>query len=302
MIVFSIKNVNGLIRPTHWLKKLYSYDRILYEEKSSEDFRMPFKGKIIGREIIFYEETTSTNEEVLSLGRDKQSPEGLVVIADTQSHGRGRHGRKWISPPGVNLYFTVLLRPPFLPDEVTILPLMASVAVVKAIREYTGLEASIKWPNDIIIRDRKAGGILMEMRTEKGMINLIALGIGVNVNMSLSRVDNDIKLIATSLKEESGRDIDRFGLLKEILTKLDYWYNGLLKGDKSAIIEEWLRLDSTIGHKVMVQMLTPDIEGRRQLSGTAEGIDDRGRLIIRLSSGKIERVCAGDITILKNND
>lgn len=267
--------------------------------KPYEVIKMPLKGKIIGRQILSYEEITSTNEEVLRLGRGKKCEEGLVVIADAQSHGRGRHGRKWISPPGVNLYFTVLLKPFLSPEGATILPLMASVAIVNAIRKYTGLEASIKWPNDIMIRDKKAGGILMEMKTEGDKIDIIALGTGINVNMPLSMFDNEIRPIATSLKEEAKRDIDRSGLLKESLNQLDYWYNELLGGNRDAIIEEWLRMDSTTGHEVMVQILAPHRETQRQFTGIAEGIDERGCLIVRLPSGRIEKVSAGDVTILR---
>ncbi len=254
------------------------------------------KGHIIGREMIFYKSTSSTNEVVLRLCEEKQYPEGLVVIADAQSHGRGRHGRRWISPPEVNLYFTVLLRPPFSPDEATILPLMASVAVVKGIRGYTGIETSIKWPNDIMLKDKKVGGILMEMKTKGGMIDTIALGTGINVNMSSNMFDSEIKDIATSLKEEAERDIDRFGLLKEILIRLDYGYKELLGGNRDAIIGEWLCRDSTMGNKVVVA----DTEGREICRGIAEGIDGIGRLIVRLSSGRMEKVSAGDIMILKN--
>ncbi len=257
-----------------------------------EGIRAVFKGDIIGREIIFFESTTSTNDRAIEIGHQRESPEGIVVIADAQSHGKGRLGRNWISPPGVNLYFTVLLRPPFLPKEASILTLMAAVAVVSAIREDIGLNAGIKWPNDILINGKKAGGILLEMKSDMDRINLAALGIGVNVNMSLSLLTKDVRLLATSLKKESGRYIDRNKLLGEILAKLEYWYKIILKGDKRVLINEWLHLNSTIGNNVMVQIQD------RVISGIAEGISDEGELIVRLSTGEHEIVSAGDVTIL----
>jgi BirA family biotin operon repressor/biotin-[acetyl-CoA-carboxylase] ligase len=261
----------------------------------------PLKGRIIGGRILFLKETASTNDDVLRMGRDRGCKEGLVVVADYQSHGRGRHGRKWISPPGVNLYFTVLLRPPIPPEEATILSLMASVAVVDGIRRYTGIHASIKWPNDIMIGDKKVGGILMEARTKGGIVEMVALGIGINVNMHSGMFDREIRGLATSLKEEAGQDIHRPDLLREILGQMDYWYNELLKGNRGLIIEEWRRRDSTMGNEVVVQMLGSQGRPAGGIRGLAEDIDERGCLVIRLSSGAIRRVSSGDVTILRKD-
>lgn len=271
----------------------------------AEELKSAFKGDIIGREIIFYESTTSTNDRVLEIGEKGESPEGIVVIADTQSRGKGRLGRSWLSPPGVNLYFTVLLKPSSSPNEAAVLTFMAGIAVVSAIREYLGLKAVIKWPNDVLINGKKVGGILMEMRAVMEKINFIALGIGVNVNMSLETLDNDIKVIATSLKQEGGMHIDRFELLWKILSKLDYWYKIFLNGNKRVLIDEWLRLDSTIGQKVRIKTSALNKGERQQIgdgviSGIAEAVDEHGRLIVRLESGGLEKVTAGDVTIVKN--
>lgn len=260
---------------------------VLTEEKISAIFN----GDIIGRKIIFYEVTTSTNDIVMEIGH--KEAEGTVVIADAQTHGRGRFGRDWISPPRVNLYFTVLLKPPLSPKEASIITLMAGVAVVLAIREYTGLDTVIKWPNDILIRDKKVGGILTEMKSDMERVEFIALGVGVNVNMALSMLPRDIKALATSLKEEKGEYINRVELLGVILAKLEHWYKNLLDGRRKALFDEWLHLDSTVGKEVSVK--TQD----RVISGIAEGISDEGGLIIRLPSGSFEKVCAGEVTIVK---
>ncbi len=264
---------------------------------TEKEIRTVFEGNIIGREIIFYEETGSTNERALKIGglsrQGKGILEGTVIIADAQGQGRGRFGRCWVSPPHVNLYFTVLLEPPFSPGEASILTLMAAVAVVSAIREYVGLNAVIKWPNDILIRNKKVGGILTEMKSDIDRINFVAVGIGVNVNMSLNMLPGDMRLFTTSLKEEKGEPIRRVELLGVILAKFEYWYKTLLQGRRRALINEWRRLDSTTGNRIRVK--TND----RIISGLAKGISDDGRLIIKLLSGAEKKVYAGEVTILK---
>ncbi len=252
-----------------------------------------FHGEIIGKDIIFLESATSTNDVAMEIGMQRENPEGLVVIADSQTHGKGRLGRKWLSPSGVNLYFTVLLRPSILPNEATFITLMTAVAVVRAIREYTGLQAKIKWPNDILVSGKKAGGILFEMKSGGNRIKLLAIGIGINVNMSINELPDDIKELSTSLKTEKGETVDRAGLLGRILAEIEESYKILLNGNKRALINEWIRLNSTLRNKVAVK------NHERIISGIAENINDNGELIIRLPDGKTETVNAGDVTIVK---
>lgn len=267
---------------------------------SAEKFKSIFKGGIIGREIIFFESVGSTNDTAMEIGAQREEPEGIVVIADGQKSGKGRLGRSWISPPGGNLYFTILLKPSFPPREAPLLTLMAAVAVVSAIREHTELKAAVKWPNDILVNGKKTGGILMEMRSDGERINLIALGIGVNVNLFPEMLPEGIREITTTLQQGTGRSIDRVKLFEMMLSRLERWYKILLDGDKKVLFNEWLSLDSTIGRRVKVERagLSPE---DKIISGIAEGISDDGQLLIRLSSGKIEKVSAGDVTILKNS-
>jgi len=252
-----------------------------------------FQGEIIGRDIIFLESATSTNDVAIETGTRRENPEGLVVVADSQSHGKGRLGRKWISPPGVNLYFTVLLRPPFPPGEASVLTLTAAVAVVSAIRNYTGVNAGIKWPNDILLNGKKAGGILLEMKAADNRINLLAVGIGLNVNMSPDELPEDIKSLSTSIKIETGKSVDRGILLGKILAEIENTYKILLNGNKRALINEWIRLNSTLRNKVTVRNY------ERVISGIAENINDNGELVIRLPSGETETVSGGDVTVVK---
>ena len=253
-----------------------------------------FRGDIIGKEIIFFESARSTNDVAIDIGRKRDDPDGIVVIADEQTHGKGRLGRNWISPPGVNIYCTVLLKPPILSRNASILSLVSAIAVTTAIREYTGLNAEIKWPNDILINGKKTGGILIEMKSDKKLLYILAVGIGINVNMPLDALPEDIRPYTTSLKAESGKHVERITLLSQILAETEKYYKILLNGNKRALINEWLGLNCTIGNKVRVQSQD------RIISGTAKGIDENGQLIIRLSSGKVEAVSAGDVTILKD--
>lgn len=254
-----------------------------------------FRGDIIGKEIIFLETITSTNDVAMELAAQRENPEGIVVIADTQTKGRGRFGRTWVSPPDVNIYFTVILRPSPPTNEAALITLMAAVAVVSAIQEYTGLKAGIKWPNDILINGKKTGGILSEMRSASGRISYLAVGIGINVNMSLNDLPEDVKALSTSLKIESGEPVDRVQLLGKIFAELERAYKILLQGNKRVLINDWIRLNSTLGSNVIVK------NHDRIISGIAENINDNGELIIRLPSGGTETVTAGEVTILKDN-
>jgi len=266
---------------------------------SAEKLKNAYKGGTIGREIIFFESVDSTNDSAMEIGAKREYPEGIVVIADAQKSGKGRLGRSWISPPDGNLYFTLLLRPSFPPREAPLLTLMAAVAVVSAIRDNTGLEAVIKWPNDILAGGKKTGGILMEMRSDSSRINLIALGIGVNVNLFPEMLPKGVRELTTTIKQETGRSIERVKLFGAILSQLEYWYKILLNGDKKVLIDAWLSLDSTIGRRIKVERSGLSEEDKI-ISGIAEGINDDGQLLIRLSSGKVEKVSAGDVTILKS--
>jgi BirA family biotin operon repressor/biotin-[acetyl-CoA-carboxylase] ligase len=231
----------------------------------------------------------------MEIGIERDNCEGIVVIADSQTSGRGRLGRNWISPPGINLYFTILLNPPFPPKDASIMTLAAAVAVVSAIRIDTGLQAAIKWPNDIYLNGKKTGGILTEMKIANSHVRFLAVGIGVNVNMPPDMLDSNIRPFSTSLIAEKGEPVNRMGLLKEILREMERQYKILLAGNKGALISKWLEFNSTIGKNIRVQILD------RAISGIAEGINEKGELIIRSASGKSETISAGDVTILKGS-
>lgn len=277
---------------------------------TEEEVHTVFRGNRIGRKIVFHHETTSTNDLAMemshqrgntasktfhySLKGNKGGLDGTVIIADTQNSGRGRFGRTWISPPGVNLYFTVILEP-FLPaNKVSLITLMAAVVVASAIRKHTSIRAGIKWPNDILVGTKKVGGILTEMRSDADMIHFMAVGIGVNVNMASDTVPENLRPLITSLKAEKGRPVSRVQLLGMILSQFEYWYTQLIKKGRKTLIREWMRLNFTIGNNVRVKTQN------RVVSGTADGISDDGELFVRLASGAVEKVFSGEVTILND--
>jgi BirA family biotin operon repressor/biotin-[acetyl-CoA-carboxylase] ligase len=252
-----------------------------------------FRGGIIGKEIISLASVTSTNDVAGEIGRERDDPEGIVVIADAQTSGRGRLGRTWISPPGVNLYFTVLLKPPFLPREAPFITLMTAVAVVIALTKYAKVRAEIKWPNDIHIHGKKVGGILVEMKAGKNRIHLLSVGVGLNVNMSLNELPEAVSLASTSLKVEKGEAVDRIRLLGAILAEMEKAYKILLNGNKGALINEWIRLNCTLGREVIAK------NRERIVAGIAEGINENGELLVRVPAGGLETLNAGEVTMLK---
>ncbi len=259
-----------------------------------ETVRNIFKGEFIGKEIYFLESTESTNDKALEIGKKREDSEGIVVVADSQTKGKGRLGRHWISPPGVNLYFSVILKPDIPPIEAPLITLAVAVAVSSVLRTWKGVPADIKWPNDIMIKGKKVGGILTEMRTSGNEIDLVVIGIGLNVNMPIGDLPEDIRSATTTLEIEKDAPSDRAGLLRGLLAGLDNAYKNLLNGNKRALINGWLSLNCTIGNRVIVR------DSNRTITGIAENIGQNGELIVKLESGGTEVVNAGDVTILKN--
>jgi BirA family biotin operon repressor/biotin-[acetyl-CoA-carboxylase] ligase len=219
------------------------------------------------------------------------SPEGTVVIAETQTGGKGRLGRKWISPKG-NLYVSVILRPDVPLQKAPLITLMGAVAVATAIRTTCGLEAGIKWPNDILVAGKKVSGLLTEMSAEQDRVRHTVLGIGVDVNMELETLPSEVRALVTTLAAASGRTIDRTVLLRQLLRDLDRWYRIFLSNGPE-VLREWRSLNLTIGNRVAVSGAGETLEG------LARGIDEEGRLVIGLDDGTVRTVAAGDVTILK---
>lgn len=262
-----------------------------YGELSVEAIKGGIKGSI-GRKIFFYETVGSTNTIAAELA-EKGEEEGTVVIADCQNKGKGRLGRHWVSPPGVNIYISILLRPDIEPKDATLLTIMAAVGCTVALRRVTGLNVTIKWPNDLIVSNKKLGGILTEMRTTRKMIEYVITGIGINVNMDSDALPNAIKEVATSVKMEMDKLHSRTEIITEILNEINHWYKILKEKRRPELLSQWEQLTSTLGREVKI------ILGKETLTGLAESIDNEGMLILRLPSGTLRVIRDGDLTILR---
>jgi BirA family biotin operon repressor/biotin-[acetyl-CoA-carboxylase] ligase len=247
--------------------------------------------RVIGRDIHVFQETSSTNDVVDRLARDGVA-QGAVVFAESQTKGRGRLGRKWISPAGKGLWFSILLRPELRPQDATQLTIIAATALARAFREYE-LTPRIKWPNDILIGERKLAGVLTELAAEIDRIRYVILGIGINVNTIASDFPPEVRAVATSLRIETGVEVRRAELAASILRELDFDYDRLCQGEFASIADEWGRQSATLGQRVTIRV------GDRTVHGHAEALDDSGALLLRTAHGHLERIVGGDVTLEK---
>jgi len=250
------------------------------------------KTNVVGGEIRVFQDTTSTSDVVERLARDG-AKEGVAVFAESQTKGRGRLGRQWLSPSGKGLWFSILLRPDLRPQEATQITIAAATALPRAIHAATGMEAQIKWPNDILIRGRKVAGILTELSAELDRVKHIIIGIGVDVNLSASEFPVELRPRVTSLKAEAGHPIARPALAAAILRELDADYARVRVGQFADIADEWERHCTTLGQPVVI------VTGERRVRGRAEALDDDGALLLRTEHGHIERIVGGDVTVEK---
>ena len=262
-------------------------DKILVPE-----IRWNLKTKLIGKEIYFYESVGSTNNIAYELA-EEGAGEGTVVIANEQTKGKGRLGRSWVSPGGGGIYLSCILRPDILPNEVPKITLVAAVSAVKAIRKFLNLEGLIRWPNDILISDRKAGGILTELKEELDRVNFVILGIGINVNTLKSELPKG----GTSLKEESksSKDFSRVEFVKILLEMLEKEYMKFKKDGFSTIRNELKSYSCALGRYVSVTTSG----GRRRFHGKAVDINENGGLVVKLEDGSQKTFLSGDVVLVR---
>lgn len=258
------------------------------------EIKWKIRARIFGRELISYEKVDSTNTVAYGLA-EKGMKEGTVVLAEEQAKGRGRQGRQWVSPSKGGIYMSCILRPEVAPNEIPKITLLAAVTVAKAIRELTGLGAMIKWPNDILINNKKVCGILTEMKAEQDRIDFVILGIGVNVNTPLRYLPKG----ASSLKEETRSmgegyyAVSRVEMARKILEILEADYFRLKGRTFKPIIEEWKGLSAMLGSRVRIVLQNRTFEAQ------AHTIDPDGALVVRLDSGIMEKVSSGDVLMMR---
>jgi len=245
--------------------------------------------KIFGQRIHYLPSVSSTNTDAKRLATDG-CPEGLIVVAEEQIGGRGRLSRGWFSPFGKGIWLSLVLRPPFSPQEAPKCTMLAAVAVNKAIRRVTGVACGIKWPNDILCDDKKLVGILTEMTAEMDAINYVVIGMGINVNVAAADFPPDLQASATSLAIAAGHPWSRLELLTAILEEIEKIYQLTIERGFAPVLDEWRAESVTLGRMV-------DVFGvGRKFSGVAIDIADDGALLVETESG-LERVVAGDVSI-----
>ncbi len=252
------------------------------------------KNEIIGRNILFFSEIDSTNNYLKSYASQYEDVEdGLVVISDIQNDGRGRMGRRWDSQAGKGIWMSILLKPSLLPYKVQIVTLGAAVAVVRALEKAFSLQAGIKWPNDIILNEKKVCGILTEMSAELDRVNYVVLGIGINVNHIKEDFEEQLREKAISLKEAMGveEDINRVKLVQILLSELEGIYRCIKNEEYISIINEWKKYSITLGRDLVIT------KGEEASYGKAIDILDDGRLVVEFNDGHIEEIMSGEITV-----
>lgn len=247
-------------------------------------------GCLVGRRLVCSAETTSTNTDAFRLA-EAGAEEGTVVLADCQSSGKGRLGRRWESPTGVNLYCSVILRPDLMPHEASQLTFVSAVAVARAIEGSCRIAPTIKWPNDLLVGGKKVAGLLNEMSAETDRVAFVILGIGVNLNMSLEQFPDDLRYPASSLMLESGVQISRADFAASLFRELDEGYARFKSDGFAAVREEWSLRCNAFGRNLVVDT------GSSKTCGSFAGIDHDGALLLQLPEGTIERIISGDVTV-----
>lgn len=245
--------------------------------------------KWAGKNVIYYDETDSTNNRAKEAGNNKE-PHGTLFVADMQMAGKGRRGRVWKSPSGSSIYMTILLYPDIPPVKAPQLTLIMAIAVAEGIREVTGLETKIKWPNDIVVNGKKICGILTEMSTEIDYINHVVIGIGINVNME--SFPEDIAKTATSLRIEAGKEFRRFELIAAIMEHFEKAYEAVCEaGSLEPIMEDYNCRLVNCGRRVRV------LEPEHEYDALALGIDKTGELQVECEDGSRKSVFAGEVSV-----
>lgn len=245
--------------------------------------------KWAGHPLACYEVLGSTNLQA-KLDAENGAGHGALIVADMQTAGRGRRGRSWTSPPGINVYYSLILKPEIIPDKAAMLTPLMSLAVSDGIRRTCGLKAMIKWPNDVVINGKKVCGILAEMSVERDFIHYVVIGVGVNVG--LQEFPEEIADMATCLQQECGEKVPRALLLVNIMHSFEEYYEVFLdRGDLSGLTDLYGGL--LVNNNREVRVLDP----KGEFQGTARGINELGELLVERADGTVTVVYAGEVSV-----
>lgn len=277
--------------------EILSRERCGYQLKDAPDLLLPdeiqigLDTEIIGKEMHYYPSVNSTNREAKALAYHGAS-DGTIVVAEEQGNGKGRLDRNFYSPRGKGIWFSIILRPKFLPHDAPKCTLMAAVAVAEAMKRFN-LKAEIKWPNDIMFDGRKIVGILTEITGELGKITYIVVGIGINVNISREEFPKEIRDVAASLSEMNGEDLARADFFRAVLEEFDKLYREVNEAGFDKIIERWKEYNITLGKDIRVISAS---DGGETFNGKAVDLNSEGALIVETEGG-LRTVYAGDVSI-----
>lgn len=239
------------------------------------------------REWRFFSQIDSTNAEISRSLEDHPHEEGLIVLADSQTGGKGRLGRVWHSAPATGIYISTLIRPNLQPEKLPIITLMTGLATAIAVNNFTFEPAQLKWPNDLLLNGKKIAGVLCEYYSAK--TPAVIIGIGINVNHT--QFPADLKDIATSLKLETGLEVNRTELIKRIITQLDFQYDELKNNKIEKLIDDWTRHTDLFGKTISLK------KGNQSITGKAIRLDNLGRLVIANDSGKETAYDSGEVRL-----
>lgn len=243
----------------------------------------------MGRKVVYYDCTDSTNIRAKKLAEEGAS-HGTLVVAGRQEAGRGRRGRAWVSPEGTGIFMSLILRPDILPSSASMLTLVAALAVHDGILFETGLETMIKWPNDIVAGGKKICGILTEMSAELEGIHYVVTGMGINANTE--SFPDEVKDAATSILLMTGKRVRRSHLTAAVMTAFDKYYEKFIEcGSLAGVMEVYNEHMASRGGEVKV------LDPAGSYTGTALGIDEKGELLVRLPDGKVRCIVSGEVSV-----
>jgi BirA family transcriptional regulator, biotin operon repressor / biotin---[acetyl-CoA-carboxylase] ligase len=255
--------------------------------------------EILGKKIYYFDVVDSTNNYAKKIATEG-CEDGTVVISEKQTAGRGRLGREWNSSDSKGIRISIVLRPELVPEDVQIITLAAAISVSYAIKEATGMDSGIKWPNDIILDGKKVCGILTEMSSETGRVNHIVLGIGINVNQDIEDFPMDLRDIAVSLKMNALKEnielplkygFDRSMIIKALLVNLEHLYSAINNYQTDEIITKWKNLSVTLGKHICITLQN------KQIFGIAKDITKDGKLIVACADGTEQEVISGEVKV-----
>lgn len=256
---------------------------------TAEEVKSRLHTKWMAQNCLYLDTVDSTNNYAKRIA-EEGAADGTLVLADEQTGGKGRRGRSWETPKGTNIAMTLLLRPKIRPEHASRLTLLTAMAVAQGIRKVTGLDAGIKWPNDVVVHGKKVCGILTEMSTEVDYINYVVIGTGINVNQK--NFPEELRHIAGSLSVELGQKISRAELTANIMEALERIYETFLETeDLSKLYEEYNRICVNRGHLIRV------LEPGNEYNGTTDGINENGELVVRKENGETVCVYAGEVSV-----